>query len=100
MGIELSILRPGLIKVGIFSHQLSCSEGKYLFEKASVSVKKKCWDRPKAEIFEISLSPQSSGSWGSFIVLSSDLCGIKGIIMGVKHCLLSNACIYRATEAI
>ena len=29
-------------------------------------------DCPKAEIFKISLSPQSSGSWGSFIVLYGD----------------------------
>ena len=86
MGIKLLILRPGLVKVGVFSPLLPCSKGKYLFEKASVSVKKKRWDRPKAENFEISLSPQSSGSWESFIVLSSALCGIKGIIMGVKHC--------------
>ena len=84
MGIKLLILRPGLVKVGVFSPLLPCSKGKYLFEKASVSVKKNIGIVLKQK-FSKYLSPQSSGSWGSFIVLSSALCGIKGIIMGVKH---------------
>ena len=46
--------------VGVFSPLLPRLKGKYLFWKASISVKRR--DRPKAEIFEISLSPQSSGS--------------------------------------
>ena len=48
---------------------------------------------PKAENFEISLSTKLG-------VFHSALCGLKGILRDGKHSLLSNACSYKATEAI